>query len=151
MKKILFVLAFALVMIAVIGRVSAPPPPTPVVTSVSPSSGTQGQAISGMYVYGSDFQETPTVSFSGTGITVTSVTFIDTGTLQIDITISISAPTGLRDVTVTNPNARSGTGTGLFTVFAGGSVPEFPLGAVLPIALVPILLYVWLKRKNITS
>lgn len=147
-KKIFFVLGFTLCLMAVIGSVSAPPPK---LTLVSPNSGTQGQSISGMDVYGSNFNSDATVSFSGTGITVTSVSFIDSGHLQIDITIAWSAGLGARDVTVTNPpggGGNTGTGTGLFTVYESLIVPEFPLGAALQIALIPLIIYVWLKRRK---
>ena len=44
------------------------------------------------------------MSFSGTGITVNSTTYVSSTTLTAVITIMAGATTGLRTVTVTNPD-----------------------------------------------
>jgi hypothetical protein len=63
-----------------------------------------------------------TASFSGTGVTVNSTTFVSASQLTANITISSTAPTGARDVTVTNPDQGTGTCTGCFTVNGGPTV-----------------------------
>ena len=72
----------------------------------------------------------PGRSFSGTGITVNSTTFVSATQVTASITIAAGAATGARTVTVTNPDGGAGTltvtitGTGLqsgITVsFSGG-------------------------------
>src|SRR5207253_7059384 len=91
--------------------VSAGPNPT----SVVPPNGTQGQSLT-VRILGTNFARTPTVSFSGTGITVGAVTFVSSTEVDVPITISATATVGARNVTVTNPNGQSGTCTGCFTV-----------------------------------
>lgn len=113
-------------------QLTAPLPSTP--TSVSPVSANRGTTlniqINGTPVAGSEYFNTEDVnanklsaSFSGLGISVNSVTwggipFPNRATANI--TISPSAPTGARFVTVTNPDGQSASSTtALFTVTAG--------------------------------
>jgi hypothetical protein len=100
----------------------------PEVTSASPASRGQGATDQDIAIIGSDFAMGASVSFSGTGITVNDVTFVDSGELTANITISPTATTGFRDITVTNTDGQSGLCTGCFTVNAGptvtGAVPS---------------------------
>jgi hypothetical protein len=59
-----------------------------------------------------------TVAFSGSGITVKSVTFSSSTKLTVVISLSSTAATGARNVTVTNPDAGTYTLPGGFTVLA---------------------------------
>ena len=61
-------------------------------------------------------------SFSGTGITVESTAFVSATEVTAKITIASGATTGLRNVTVTNPDTTSATLTNAFTVNAGPTV-----------------------------
>jgi hypothetical protein len=63
-----------------------------------------------------------TVTFSGTGITVNSTTFLSATQVKANITIASNAATGARDVTVTNPDAGTKTLTGGFTVNAAPTI-----------------------------
>ncbi len=56
------------------------------------------------------------MSFSGSGITVVSVTFTDSSHLTVKVSVASGAATGNRNVTVTNPD------TGSFTLSSGFKV-----------------------------
>ncbi len=88
----------------------------PTVTSTSPSSRGQGAASQTITINGTGFINGASVAFSGTGITVNSTTYVSSTSLTATITISGSASTGARNVTVTNPDGGTGTGTSVFTV-----------------------------------
>jgi Putative Ig domain/Quinohemoprotein amine dehydrogenase, alpha subunit domain III len=90
--------------------------PKPTITSTTPSSRGQGSVSQLVAINGTGFVSGATVSFSGSPITVNSVAFVSGTKLNATITIPANATTGLRDVTVTNPDFGVGTGTGVFTV-----------------------------------
>ncbi len=96
----------------------------PTVTSTSPSSLDQGATGQNVSIVGTGFDSGASLaaSFSGTGITVNSTTFVDSSHVTANITISGSATTGARNVTLTNGDGSSATGTGVFTVNAGPTV-----------------------------
>ena len=88
--------------------------PAPVVSSVQPNSmfpGTSGQ----VFINGVSFADGAQVSL-GSGVTVSSVAYGGPGTLLAQVSVDAGAATGLRDVTITNPDGRSSTATGLFSV-----------------------------------
>lgn len=99
------------------------PLPAPTVSSVTPNSGVQGQSYT-VTITGSNFLNGASLasSFSGTGITVNSTTYVSATQLSASITIGGTATTGLRNVTVTNGDGQTGTGTSLFTVNAPAPV-----------------------------
>lgn len=70
-------------------------------------------------IEGKNFQATPTVNIVGEGvdITVNSVTFIDSNTIQVNVDIAANAAPGFRDLTVTNPDLGSNSGKNLFYVY----------------------------------
>lgn len=84
------------------------------VDDCDPNNGSTNTALT-VKIDGSDFQLGATVDF-GSKIAVRNVTFVDTGQLVVDIRINKKAATGLRDVTVTNPNGDSSTGVDCFEV-----------------------------------
>ncbi|MGD2153942.1 MAG: CARDB domain-containing protein [Gemmatimonadales bacterium] len=90
------------------------PTPAPAVTSCDPGSGSRRDKLT-VSVFGADFQDGATVSF-GAGIAVRGVTYVGSGLLDVRIRIGPRAAPGPRDVTVTNPDGQSGTGTACFTV-----------------------------------
>ncbi len=98
------------------------PAPAPGVSGVSPGSGVQGQTLSNVVINGSNFVSGTTCSF-GSGITVNACTFNSTTQLTADITIGVSATIGARTVSVTNPDAQSGSLTNAFSVTAPIGVP----------------------------
>jgi hypothetical protein len=113
-------------------KVLAPPPAT--ISSLSPASITQGQTISitvtgtstggsGFYDPGPGFANRIAAAFSGSGLTVNSVTFVSPTSLTLSVTASAGAATGARNLTVTNPDGQSTTLNNAITVNAGSSSP----------------------------
>jgi hypothetical protein len=88
--------------------------PGPVVTSASPSSGSRGTTLN-VRVFGSNFAKGAKVKF-GNGITINSHSFVNSGEVDANITISSTAATGGRTVTVTNKDKGVGTLANGFTV-----------------------------------
>ena len=80
----------------------------PGVTSLSPSSRGQGATSQVIVVTGTNFASgswpTSAVAFSGSGITVNSVTRTDATHLSVNVSISATAAVGARNVTVRNPS-----------------------------------------------
>jgi len=103
----------------------------PVVTSVTPSFGRQGETLD-LTIDGSYFQNGATVTVSGTGVTVNTVTFNSASQLVANVTIGGAAPTGLRNVTVDNPDASSGTGLNKFEVVTPTGNPAPIISQVTP-------------------
>lgn len=91
----------------------------PIVDSVFPASGTRGATLT-VTITGQKFQPGATVSFAD-GIGINDVTFINSETLLVDITIAAGALSGSRTVTVTNPDGGSGSLAAAFRV--GGNAP----------------------------
>ncbi|MBL0926755.1 MAG: immunoglobulin domain-containing protein [Phycisphaerales bacterium] len=118
-------------------RLIAPPPATP--SSTSPSSTLQGQTlnvvINGTSSGGSEFYDNDSnfpnasrmaVAFSGTGVTVNTVTWNSPTQITANVTVSGSATTGARNITVTNPDGQAITGNSIFTINpAGPGCPQF--------------------------
>jgi Quinohemoprotein amine dehydrogenase, alpha subunit domain III len=92
----------------------------PAITSLSPSSRPQGATSQAIVITGANFAAgswpTSAVMFSGSGITVNSVSRTDATHLTINVTVSSSAATGARDVTVRNLDGGRATRAGAFTV-----------------------------------
>ena len=91
----------------------------PTVTSVTPLG--QDTTDQGVRVQGSGFEACsgvePELSISGTGVTVDSVSAALGTVMYAKLTVSPTAPLGLRDVTVTNcDSAGTATSTGVFAV-----------------------------------
>jgi len=107
---------------------------TPTVTRVTPNFGHQGDNNLSLTIDGSYFQSGATVIFSGTGINVLTVPAIFNGATQLVVSVNIdaSAPTGLRNVSVTNPGGLAGTGNNLFEVLAAGGQPSPTITQVVP-------------------
>ena len=104
--------------------VSVTPHSMPTVISASPSSADQGATALDVDVAGTDFVTGAAAAFSETGITVNSTTFVSATHVTASITIGATAPTGLRDITVTNPDTGSATAIAAFTVEAGPPPPD---------------------------
>ena len=95
--------------------VNTPATPPPDIVSCTPSSANRNTTLN-LTLGGTDFVSTPTVVFSGTRITVNSVTFIASTTLTVNITIAHNAQQTARNITVTNPDTQSDTLINGFTV-----------------------------------
>jgi hypothetical protein len=112
----------------------------PTVTSANPNSRGQGAKGSKITIKGTGFTAADTVSFSGTGITVKSVTFISPTSLKAVIDVATNAPVGLRNVVVTDPSAGAGTCVNCFQVNLGPHVTSVSpnsgaRGAVVPVTV----------------
>ena len=113
-------------------KLLAPPPATP--TTIPPANLVAGVpsvnvVITGTSVAGSEFYDPganivgaePFNHISATvtgGITVNSVTYTDPTHVTLNIS-TVGAPPGPKDVTITNPDGQSSTGTGVLTVVGG--------------------------------
>jgi Bacterial Ig-like domain len=97
---------------------------TPVIISLNPNAGQQGQAVSSVTITG-NFTHftggTPSISFSGTGVTGALVSVTDDTHLIANIAISPSSAPGGYNVTVVT-GAETANGAGLFTVNPGTPV-----------------------------
>lgn len=99
---------------------AAPEEPSPgggatlAVTGCNPSSGNRGSQLT-VAVSGSGFQNGANANF-GDQVMVQSVTFVSSGQLDVRIKIHPKANPGSRNVTITNPDGQSATGTACFTV-----------------------------------
>ncbi|MBX7132940.1 MAG: hypothetical protein K1X67_09720 [Fimbriimonadaceae bacterium] len=112
-------------------KLIAPPPATP--TTLAPNTIAQGATnvnlvLTGTSASGSEFFDTfadytnhIAASFSGTGITVNSVTFNSVTQVTINVSVAGGATTGARNVTITNPDGQQATGNGLLTVTSGSN------------------------------
>ncbi|HWY74028.1 MAG TPA: Ig-like domain-containing protein, partial [Verrucomicrobiae bacterium] len=96
-------------------------------TSVSPSSGAQGQSVN-VTLTGTLFTAGSTVAVSGTGVTVSNTTVVSSTSITATFTIALNATTGAQNVTVTNASGPSGTQT--FTVTALAPTVTFTNPAV---------------------
>jgi hypothetical protein len=107
------------------------PPATPI--SATPSVN-QGQSnvnvvVTGSSVGGSGFFYAGagflpiTASVSGTGVTVNSVAFTDPTHVTLNLSVTGAAATGTRDVTITNPDGQSMTGSNILTVNGSSNPP----------------------------
>ncbi len=97
-------------------------PGTPALVSVSPNSGQQGQTLTSVIITGAFthfVQGTTVASFGGTDITINSLTVTDATHASANITISATAATGARTVTMTT-GAEVATLNNGFTVHLAG-------------------------------
>ncbi len=84
-------------------------------TSVNPAAGKQGETLE-LTIFGANFHNGATVSFSGTGISVNSVSLVNSSRIKANISIATNAAAGPRDVIVRNPDGQQALGPGVFTV-----------------------------------
>jgi hypothetical protein len=96
-------------------------PAAPTVTSASPSTVLLGASNKTLTLAGTAFTDNAIVTFSNSGITVVSVTYKSTKSLQVKIDVARTAPTGAGNITVTTPGG-SGTCTGCLSVDAPPTV-----------------------------
>lgn len=90
---------------------------SPTLTSVTPATGGQGDTVI-VSIVGTGFDPSPTVAVSGTGVTVSSVTRPTSALIYATFTIAGGATIAARNVTITNTDATTVTGTGAFEVTA---------------------------------
>ena len=95
----------------------------PVLSSISPSSGTQGTSVTAT-LNGSNFQSGAAIGVGGSGVTVSSVNVLSASQIQAVFSVGSGAGTGAHGVTVT-----TGAGTSAaqaFTVNASAPVASTP-------------------------
>ena len=98
------------------GAVTATTNAAPTLTALSPNNGIKLQAPFDVVLTGTNFGTVTTVNF-GSGITVNATTVTDSTQMSANITITSTAATGTRLVTVSNPAPGGGTSAGqTFTV-----------------------------------
>lgn len=90
----------------------------PTITDINPDSCCQGTDNLDVVITGTNFKSGATVEFSGTGITINSTTVDSDTQITLDISVSSTADTSSRHVTVTNPDGESYTLEDGFTVNA---------------------------------
>jgi Quinohemoprotein amine dehydrogenase, alpha subunit domain III len=88
--------------------------PAPAPTSTSPNRGARGATLS-VDILGSNFRSGAIAKF-GSGVTVNSTTFINSGKLTASITIASGTTTGARSVKVVNPDKGTGSCVGCFSL-----------------------------------
>jgi len=98
--------------------INDPTVPPPVISSVSPTSGIQGNTLD-VTISGSNFQAGATVTFSNSGITINSTT-ITSASITVNISIAAAATTGLTTVVVSNLDGGSASYGNAFTVISSG-------------------------------
>ncbi len=92
--------------------------PKPTVASLSPGSRPQGARHAVVVVTGTGLQAGASASFSGTGVDVGAVTWIDSSHLSLDVSIDAAASTGGRALTVLNPDGGTVTKSAALVVNA---------------------------------
>jgi hypothetical protein len=108
-------------------KLMAPPPAA--IASLSPASANPGDTLnivvngtssaeSGFYEPAALWQYVNHIqaSFSGSGVTVNSVTFTDPTHVTINVTVAANAAAGTRNLTITNPDGQASTANAVFTV-----------------------------------
>ena len=88
----------------------------PTVVSATPDALGQGASGKNVVIAGTNFQSGASVTFSNPKIIVNSISVVNATQITVNVSVATDAPTGSCDITVTNPDAQSGTGTDIFTV-----------------------------------
>jgi hypothetical protein len=76
------------------------PPAAPVLSSLSPSSGTQGKSVA-VTLTGANFLTGATISIAGSGVSATTVAIVSSTRITATFVIAATAATGVHAVTVT--------------------------------------------------
>lgn len=129
MKKISFLLCFLFFLVPTFLSAQVAAPPTgPLINSITPSSGEQGQNIT-LTISGQNFLNGAQVSFNpADGISTNSTNFVTTVQIRVNITIAADAPLSARDVIIITPQQPTGTFLQGFTVMrAPDKTPPPPI------------------------
>ncbi|CAG0953885.1 hypothetical protein PHYC_00351 [Phycisphaerales bacterium] len=115
-------------------RLLAPPPVTPtacVPASVVQSASNVNVVVTGASASNSAFFDTDATfpsrlaaAFSGTGITINSVTWDSETQITLNISVTGGAPTGQRTLTVTNPDGQNAVSANILNVTVGCVSPN---------------------------
>ncbi len=91
--------------------------PAPTLASVAPATITQGQSTSftltgtGLFDPGTGYPDRLAVSVSGTGVTVSNLTWVSPTSVTMTLSATSGAATGSRTITLTNPDGQTATTT----------------------------------------
>ncbi len=135
-----------------VAKLAAPPPATP--ASASPSTvsinlPSVNVVITGTPVNGSGFYDpgadlaTPALAFShisasvSGGVTVNSVTYTNPTHVTLNLS-TLGTPTGPKDVTITNPDGQSSTGTAVIMITGPSASPATISGRITDTSGVPV-------------
>ena len=108
----------------------APPPATPVSADTDVAAGQASVAVtitgssiagSGFFDPGANFANRLTASLTQ-GVVVNSATYLDPTHVQLDLNTANATP-GNADVTITNPDGQTRTGTQILTITSGSETP----------------------------
>lgn len=89
----------------------------PTLTSVTPDTGAQGAAVP-VTLAGTNFVATPTISVSGTGVSVSSIVRVSATEVTATFTATGGATISDRNVTITNPDGGTATLNATYNVTA---------------------------------
>ena len=90
----------------------------PIVSTINPAIGSRGTSQS-VTISGSGFKNGSGLSMNlGQGITVDTLLYVSSTSLYAHLIIDAAADLGKRDLTITNPDGRKGSGSSVFTVTA---------------------------------
>jgi putative Ig domain-containing protein len=113
-----------------VAKLLAPPPATPSSVAPNPIAGGLASVIvtvtgtssggSGFFDPGAGFTNRIQASVSG-GVTVNSVTYNSPTSVTLDLS-TVGATGGAKNVTITNPDGQSASGTGILTVTSGSPI-----------------------------
>ncbi|MCU1268138.1 MAG: hypothetical protein JWM21_4456 [Acidobacteria bacterium] len=134
-----------------VAKLMAPPPATPATSSPSSVSVNQPSVnvtITGTSASGSGFYDpganlaTPALPFSHisasvTGVTVNSVSYTDPTHVTLNLS-TVGASPGPKNVTITNPDGQSMTGTGILNVSGPSAAPATVSGRIITGAGTPV-------------
>lgn len=89
--------------------------PAPTLASIAPTTITQGQSASytltgtGLFDPGTGYPDRLAVAVSGTGVTVSNLTWVSPTSVTLTLTATSGASTGSRTITLTNPDGQTAT------------------------------------------
>jgi alpha-tubulin suppressor-like RCC1 family protein len=90
--------------------------PAPTVVGATPSSLAQGTSDVDVVLSGANFASGATMSFSGAGIRINTLSVDTSGQITVNVTVGGAALTGPRTITVINPDGGKGTCSTCFSV-----------------------------------
>jgi len=106
------------------------PGDAPTVIDASPREYSQDSSMT-INVYGAEFLPGSSISVSGEGVSVSSATYNSGSNVTATVTVAADAPTGARDITVTNVDGQSYTLAGGLTIAGSNAESRESIGDTL--------------------
>jgi hypothetical protein len=104
------------------GQVTVSGGELPTITSLLPDNGAQGSILNGVIVNGTNLAGATSVDFSGAGVTASNITVIDPTQLTADVSVTLDAVIGTKDITVTTSAGTSDLLVAGFTVIEANPI-----------------------------